>query len=107
MKNSDIKYDLSKDYSKLHKLLKTETMVIGFIAVIVNNIPNMEYSNLIKMSFSKKDEILRIGDITMFDSMFNECDFIKFCEQYNVSYIDFNKKLKIKYTKPQIPTFNI
>lgn len=99
MKNSDIKYELSKDYSKLYKLIKSETIVIGFIAIIINNIPNMEYSNLIKMSYSKKDEIMRIGDITMFVSMFDECDFIKFCEQYNVSYIDFNKKLKIKYTK--------
>lgn len=61
MKNSDIKYDLSKDYSKLYKMLKSETTVIGFIAIIINNIPNMEYSNLIKMTFSKKDEILRIG----------------------------------------------
>lgn len=86
MKNSDIKYDLSKDYSKLYKMLKSETTVIGFIAIIINNIPNMEYSNLIKMTFSKKDEIFHIGDITMFD----ECDFIKFCEQYNVSFIDLN-----------------
>ena len=90
MKNSDIKYELSRDYSKLYNLLKTENMVIGFIAIIVNNIPNMDYSNLIKMTFSKKDEIFHIGDITMFESMFDECDFIKFCEQYNVSYIDLN-----------------
>ena len=90
MKNSDIKYDLSKDYSKLYKMLKSETTVIGFIAIIINNIPNMEYSNLIKMTFSKKDEILRIGDITMFESMFDECGFVKFCEQYNVSFIDLN-----------------
>lgn len=90
MKNSDIKYGLSKDYSKLYNLLKSETMVIGFIAIIINNIPNMEYSNLIKMTFTKKDEILRIGDITMFESMFDECDFVKFCEQYNVSFIDLN-----------------
>ena len=37
MKNSDIKYDLSKDYSKLYKMLKSETTVIGFIAIIIKN----------------------------------------------------------------------
>jgi hypothetical protein len=81
MKNSEIKYNVSKDYDSLFSLLKEGNIIAGFMAVSVNNIPNLEYSLIVSMKYNHYFEI---GDLC-FD--FEKDGFKKICEEYNVRYI--------------------
>lgn len=82
MKNSEIKYNVSKDYDSLFSLLKEGNIIAGFMAISVNNIANLEYSLLVSMKYN--NHYFEIGDLC-FD--FEKDDFKKICEEYNVRYI--------------------
>ena len=90
MKNSDIKYNLSTDYTRLYQLLKAEIMVVGFIAVDLDGVPNMEYSKLVPMSYNSKFQCFDLG-FSFFEQDFTKIQFPQLCEKYNVRFVDLNQ----------------
>jgi hypothetical protein len=89
MENSLIKYPLSTDYDRLYQMLKDGIILIGFIAIDVNGIPNMEYSKLTTFSYNPKCKSFYLG-FTFFESDFSKVDFNKLCKKQNVRYVDLN-----------------
>lgn len=89
MKNSDIKYNLSKDYNKLYDLLKKGNIIIGFIAVGIDNISSMEYSKVTTMHYNSDHKFFDIG-FTVFEMDFDKNKFIEICKKENVRFFDLN-----------------
>jgi hypothetical protein len=89
MLNSDINYNLSTDYERLYNLLKSVPMVIGFIAVDVDGVPNNQYSKLVPMCYKPKWQAFDLG-FTFFEQDFDKLRFPDLCEKYNVRFIDIN-----------------
>ena len=89
MKNTEIKYKLSSDTERLYELLKSNTVVIGFIALDINGVPNMEYSKLVQMSYNSIAKSFDLG-FTFFEMDFDKIGFDKLCEKYNMRFIDLN-----------------
>ena len=86
MKNTDIKYKTSKDYNELHKLLKEGVILIGFIAISIDNVPNMDHSKLIVMSYDSECEFFDIG-FCLFERDFDKESFYKICIKNNIRYL--------------------
>ena len=87
MKTSDIKYDLSRDYKKLHGLLKSDNVIIGFIALSVDGVSNFDYSKVTTMSYDPEFKKFDVGCI-LFESDFSKEDFMRFCKKENVQFFD-------------------
>lgn len=87
MKNTEIKYNLSTDYKKLHQLLKDGKMLIGFIAVDIDGIPNKEYSKVVPMSYSSKYKSFDLG-FTFFEIDFDKIGFEELCKKQNIRFFD-------------------
>ena len=90
MLNTEIKYSLSKDYKRLLKLLKSNNIVIGFIAIDLDGVPNMEYSKVVSMKYNTDAKYFDIG-FTFFEKDFDKIDFSRLCKKYNVRYFDINE----------------
>jgi len=86
MKNTDIKYRTSKDYYNLHKLLKEGIIIVGFVAIDIDNIPDIEYSKLTTMSYNSEFKTFDIG-FTLFEQDFDKESFVKICKKNNIRYI--------------------
>ena len=89
MLNSEIKYKTSNDSKLLYKLLKEGNLIIGFIALDINGVPNMDYSKLVQMSYNEKWKSFDLG-FTFFEQDFDKIDFEKLCLKYNVRFFDLN-----------------
>jgi hypothetical protein len=89
MLNTDIKYKTSSDSKELYKLLKEGNILIGFIALQINGVPNMEYSKLIQLSYNEKMKSFDIG-FTFFESDFDKIGFEQLCSTYNIRFIPLN-----------------
>lgn len=89
MINTEIKYKTSTNYVELYKLLKNGNIVIGFIAINIGGIPNMEYSKLVEMSYNENFKSFYIG-FTFFECDFDKIDFEKLCLENNIRYIPLN-----------------
>lgn len=96
MKNSEIKYNLSRDYTRLKNLLTDGVHVIGFIAVSVDGRPNAEYSKVIEMKYFKKYKEYSIGFTIWEDQLeAHTHSFSSICEKYNIQYFDpFEESVK-------------
>lgn len=86
MKNTDIKYRTSRDYCQLHKLLKEGIIIIGFVAISIDNVPNMDNSKLTTMSYNSKFKSFDIG-VTLFEQDFDRVGFYKICQIHNIQYV--------------------
>lgn len=89
MLNTDIKYKTSSDSKELYKLLKEGNILIGFIALQINGVPNMEYSKLIQLSYNEKMKSFDVG-FTFFESDFDKIGFEQLCSTYNIRFIPLN-----------------
>jgi len=89
MKLSELKYDLSTDYDKLYHLLKDGNNIVGFFAISMNNVPDMEYSTVTMMSYNRNFKTFDIG-LTLFEIDFDKTDFMEICKNYNIKYFDLN-----------------
>lgn len=89
MLNTDIKYKTSNDYELLYKLLKEGNLIIGFIALDINGVPNMDYSKLVQMTYNEKWKSFDLG-LTFFEQDFDKIDFKQLCLKYNVRFFDLN-----------------
>ena len=89
MLNSEIKYKTSNDSKLLYKLLKEGNLIIGFIALDINGVPNMDYSKLVQMSYNEKWKSFDLG-FTFFEQDFDKIDFNKLCLKYNVRFLNLN-----------------
>ena len=89
MINTEIKYKTLTDYEKLYKLLKDGNLIIGFIAIDIDGVPNMTYSKLVQMSYDEKWKSFDLG-FTFFEQDFDKIDFNKLCLKYNVRFLDLN-----------------
>jgi len=86
MLNTEIKYKTSTDYNKLYQLLKEGNLLIGFIALDINGIPNMEYSKLVQMSYNEKWKSFDLG-FSFFESDFDKTRFKQLCLKENIRFI--------------------
>lgn len=89
MLNSEIKYKTSNDSKLLYKLLKEGNLIIGFIALDINGVPNMDYSKLVQMSYNENYKSFDLG-FTFFEQDFDKIDFEKLCLKYNIRFFDLN-----------------
>ena len=89
MLNSEIKYKTSTDSNELFRLLKEGNLIIGFIALDIDGVTNMEYSKLVQMSYNKKWKSFDLG-FTFFESDFDKIGFEQLCLKYNVRFIPLN-----------------
>ena len=89
MLNTEIKYKTSTDSNELYRLLKEGNLIIGFIALDIDGIPNIEYSKLVQMSYNKKWKSFDLG-FTFFESDFDKIGFEQLCLNYNVRFIPLN-----------------
>lgn len=87
MKNSEIKYKTSTDYERLYNLLKEGNMLVGFIAVDIDGVPNMDYSKLVSFSYKKDGCFFDLGFV-FFEADFDKIAFPELCKKYNVRFID-------------------
>ena len=94
MLNTEIKYQTSKDYNLLHKLLISGNIIIGFIALDLNGIPSLEYSKLVQMSYNEKWKSFDLG-FTFFECDFDKIGFERLCSNCNLQFIP----LEIKETQ--------
>jgi hypothetical protein len=90
MKNDLIKYKLSTDYNRLYQLLKSGDILIGFIAIDLNGVPNMEYSKLTTLSYNQKFKSFNLGFV-FFELDFNKIAFDELCKKQNVRFIDLTE----------------
>lgn len=88
MLNTEIKYKTSTDSTELYRLLKEGNLIIGFIAIDIDGIPNMEYSKLVQMSYNEKWKSFDLG-FTFFESDFDKIKFEELCVKQNLRYIPF------------------
>jgi hypothetical protein len=86
MLNTDIKYNTSTDYKELYRLLKEGNLLIGFIAIDVDGVPNKDYSKLIQMSYNEKWKSFDLG-FTFFESDFDKIGFEQLCLEQNLRFI--------------------
>lgn len=86
MQNSEIKYKTSTDYKELYRLLKDGNMIIGFIALDVDGVPNMEYSKLVTMSYKKTYKFFDLGFV-FFEHDFDKLGFDDLCRKYKLRFI--------------------
>lgn len=84
MRDSDIKYNLSTDYNRLHKLLKEGIVIIGFTSIGYDSLIQ-SYSKLITMSYNVDFKVFDIG-FTLFEADFDKEAFIKICKKENIRY---------------------
>jgi len=89
MLNTQIKYKTSTDYKELYRLLKNNNLIIGFIAINMNGVPNMEYSKLVQMSYNENNKSFDLG-FTFFECDFDKIDFEKLCLKNNIRFIPLN-----------------
>ena len=89
MLNSEIKYKTSTDYEELYQLLKSGNLIIGFIALDIKGVPNMEYSKLVQMSYNENFKSFDLG-FTFFESDFDKIGFDELCLKYNLRFITLN-----------------
>ena len=89
MLNTEIKYKTSTDSNELYLLLKEGNLIIGFIALDIDGITNIEYSKLVQMSYNKKWKSFDLG-FTFFESDFDKIGFEQLCLKYNVRFIPLN-----------------
>ena len=89
MLNTEIKYKTSNDYELLYKLLKEGNLIIGFIALDINGVPNMDYSKLVQMTYNEKWKSFDLG-FTFFEQDFDKINFKQLCLKYNVRFFDLN-----------------
>lgn len=91
MLNSEIKYKTSTDYEELYQLLKSGNLIIGFIALDIKGVPNMEYSRLVQMSYNDKFQSFDLG-FTFFESDFDKIGFNELCLKYNIRFVPLMSK---------------
>jgi hypothetical protein len=89
MKNSEIKYSLSRDYERLHTLLKSGVIIVGFIAIDIDGVPNKNYSKIVEMSYKEQYQMFDLG-FSFFEQNFDKKDFSKLCENQNLQYFDIH-----------------
>jgi hypothetical protein len=89
MLNTEIKYKTSTDSKELYRLLKEGNVLIGFIAIDIDGIPNMEYSKLVQMSYNEKWKSFNLG-FTFFECDFDKIGFEQLCLKYNLRFIPLN-----------------
>jgi hypothetical protein len=89
MLNTKIKYKTSTDYSELYRLLKDDYLLIGFIAIDIDGIPNKEYSKLVQMSYNSKLKSFDLG-FTFFECDFDKIGFEELCLKVNLRFIPLN-----------------
>jgi hypothetical protein len=104
MKNDLIKYKLSTDYNRLYKMLKDGNILIGFIAIDVNGVPNLEYSKLTTLSYNSEFKSFDLGFV-FFELDFNKIDFDELCKKQNVRFIDLTECKHINQTQHFSDTF--
>lgn len=89
MLNKEIKYKTSTDSKELYRLLKEGNVLIGFIAIDIDGIPNMEYSKVVQMSYNEKWKSFDLG-FSFFESDFDKIGFEQLCLKYNMRFIPLN-----------------
>ena len=89
MHNSEIKYNVCTDYDKLYELLKDGNLIIGFLALDIDGVPDMDYSALRQMSYKEKYRSFDFG-FTFFESNFDKIGFNELCQKYNIRFIPLN-----------------
>lgn len=90
MLNTEIKYKTSTDYKELYRLLKEGYVLIGFIAIDVNGVPNMKYSKLVQMSYNSNIQAFDLG-FSFFESDFDKIGFEQLCLKSNLQFIPLNE----------------
>jgi hypothetical protein len=90
MLNTEIKYKTSTDYKELYGLLKDGNIIIGFMALNIGGVPNMEYSTLVQMHYTEKWKKIDLGKFTFDDNGFDKIGFELFCIRENVRFIPLN-----------------
>ncbi len=90
MKNTKIKYKLSTDYERLFKLLKEDNLIIGFIALDIDNVPSKEYSKVTQFSYDAASKIFDLGNCILFEYDLDKINFKNLCEEFNIRYFDLN-----------------
>lgn len=89
MLNTEIKYKTSTDSKELYRLLKEGNIIIGYIAIDIDGVPNMEYSRLVQMSYNEKLKSFYLG-FTFFECDFDKIGFEQLCLTYNLRFIPLN-----------------
>ena len=85
MKVSEIKYNLSTDYKKLYQLLKEGNIIVGFIAIDIDGIPNKEHSKIVTMSYNESAKMFDLG-FSFFEIDFDKIGFEELCKKENIMY---------------------
>ena len=82
VKNTEIKYNLSIDYTKLYQLLHKGIKVVGFGCFTgIDNKVNMEYSRLIEMVYLPEHKKYNFCTITFWqDQVVDEIGFAQICK---------------------------
>ena len=89
MLNSEIKYSTSNNYNLLYDSLREGTLIIGFIAIEINGVVNMDYSKLVQMTYNPKYDQFDLGFI-FWGQNFDKEGFKKLCERQNVRFLPLN-----------------
>ena len=89
MKNVEIKYTLSTDYDRLYTLLKKGNLIIGFIAIDIDNKVSKDYSKITTLSYNTEGKFFNIGFI-FFEPEFSKIDFKTLCIRHNIRFFDLN-----------------
>ena len=85
MKNTEIEYELSTDYKLSYSLLRSDIAIIGFVAVEINGVTNMDSSKQVLVSYNRNAKSFFLG-LTFFES--DKINFDKLCEIFNIRLFD-------------------
>lgn len=93
MRNTDIAYELSEDYSKLFDFVMSGINVIGFITIrLENGKEYIGYSKLVEINHNLKYGDFNFGSVTAHKSVVTDRkDFEQLCTNLKVRYIEPNK----------------
>jgi len=85
MKNSNIHYELSKDYERLYELLKQGKIIVGYMSMESEN--SSEYSTLHNFWHNKEYQYFNLNG-NLYERYFDKTKFIEYCQKWNVRFID-------------------
>jgi len=87
MKNSEIVYQTSRDYSRLYNLLKAGNKITGYVAIWTNGKVSWEYSRMVLMEYCEEQKFFDLGFVIFEDDI---DDFNELCGKENIQFIDLN-----------------